>query len=141
MSIPRLHAEGPLIEGAELALTPGQAHHIGTVLRRAAGAELRVFNAAEGEFAATLIALKRDRGALRLAARLRPPEAEPELRLLIAALKREAMDWAIEKATELMLDVHQKGKAVVASDTRERSEMHVFRLHEHGLWATLEHDE
>lgn len=101
MSIPRLHAEGPLIEGAELALTPGQAHHIGTVLRRAAGAELRVFNAAEGEFAATLIALKRDRGALRLVARLRPPEAEPELRLLIAALKREAMDWAIEKATEL----------------------------------------
>ena len=40
-----------------------------------------------------------------------------------------------------MLDVHQKGKAVVASDTRERAEMHVFRLHEHGLWATLEHDE
>ena len=49
--------------------------------------------------------------------------------------------YSIEKATELMLDVHQKGKAVVASDTRERSEMHVFRLHEHGLWATLEHDE
>ena len=49
--------------------------------------------------------------------------------------------YSLEKATELMLDVHHKGKAVVASDTRERSEMHVFRLHEHGLWATLEHDE
>jgi len=49
--------------------------------------------------------------------------------------------YSLEKATELMLDVHQKGKAVVASDSRERSEMHVFRLHEHGLWATLEHDE
>jgi ATP-dependent Clp protease adaptor protein ClpS len=49
--------------------------------------------------------------------------------------------YSLEKATELMLDVHQKGKAVVASDTRERSEMHVFHLHEHGLWATLEHDE
>ncbi|CAN5792952.1 ATP-dependent Clp protease adapter ClpS [soil metagenome] len=48
--------------------------------------------------------------------------------------------YSIDKATELMLDVHQKGKAVVASDTRERAEMHVFRLHEHGLWATLEHD-
>jgi ATP-dependent Clp protease adaptor protein ClpS len=49
--------------------------------------------------------------------------------------------YSLDKATELMLDVHQKGKAVVASDTRERAEMHVFRLHEHGLWATLEHDE
>jgi ATP-dependent Clp protease adaptor protein ClpS len=49
--------------------------------------------------------------------------------------------YSLEKATELMLDVHHKGKAVVASDTRERAEMHVFRLHEHGLWATLDHDE
>ena len=45
------------------------------------------------------------------------------------------------QATALMLDVHHKGKAVVASGSREQSELHVFRLHEHGLWATLEHDE
>lgn len=49
--------------------------------------------------------------------------------------------YSLEKATELMLDVHNKGRAVVASDTRERAEMHVFRLHEHGLWATLQRDE
>ena len=49
--------------------------------------------------------------------------------------------YSLEKATDLMLDVHHKGKAVVASDTRERAEMHVFRLHEHGLWATLQRDE
>jgi ATP-dependent Clp protease adaptor protein ClpS len=49
--------------------------------------------------------------------------------------------YSLEKATALMLDVHHKGKAVVSSGTREQSEMHVFRLHEHGLWATLQHDE
>jgi len=49
--------------------------------------------------------------------------------------------YDLDKATLLMLDVHQKGRAVVASGTREQSELHVFRLHEHGLWATLEHDE
>ena len=49
--------------------------------------------------------------------------------------------YSREKATELMLDVHQKGKAVVASGNREEVEMHVFRLHEHSLWATMEHDE
>ena len=49
--------------------------------------------------------------------------------------------YSKDKAEKLMLDVHHKGKAVVASGTREQSELHVFRLHEHGLWATLEHDE
>jgi ATP-dependent Clp protease adaptor protein ClpS len=48
--------------------------------------------------------------------------------------------YSLEKATELMLDVHHKGKAVVANGSREQAEMHVFRLHEHGLWATMEHD-
>ena len=48
--------------------------------------------------------------------------------------------YSLEKATELMLDVHEKGRAVVASGTREEAEMHVFRLHEHSLWATMEHE-
>jgi ATP-dependent Clp protease adaptor protein ClpS len=48
--------------------------------------------------------------------------------------------YSLEKATALMLDVHEKGRAVVASGTREEAEMHVFRLHEHSLWATMEHD-
>ena len=44
------------------------------------------------------------------------------------------------KATKLMLDVHQKGRAVVSSGTREKAELDVFRLHEHGLWATMQQD-
>jgi ATP-dependent Clp protease adaptor protein ClpS len=59
----------------------------------------------------------------------------------VTLVLQKLFGYSFEKATELMLDVHHKGKAVVASDTRERAEMHVFRLHEHGLWATLEHDE
>ena len=45
-----------------------------------------------------------------------------------------------DKATRLMLDVHQKGRAVVANGSREKCELDVFRLHEHGLWATMQHD-
>jgi ATP-dependent Clp protease adaptor protein ClpS len=44
------------------------------------------------------------------------------------------------KATELMLDVHHKGRAVVSNGTREKAELDVFRLHEHGLWATMQQD-
>jgi len=49
--------------------------------------------------------------------------------------------YSREKATKLMLDVHEKGRAVVTSGPRERAEIDVFRLHEHGLWATMEHDQ
>ncbi len=48
--------------------------------------------------------------------------------------------YSREKATTLMLDVHHKGRAVVASGSREKCELDVFRLHEHGLWATMQHD-
>ncbi|RPI22996.1 MAG: ATP-dependent Clp protease adapter ClpS [Actinobacteria bacterium] len=43
-----------------------------------------------------------------------------------------------QEATRLMLAVHHEGRAVVASGPRERCELDVYRLHHHGLWATLE---
>jgi ATP-dependent Clp protease adaptor protein ClpS len=46
--------------------------------------------------------------------------------------------YSKEKATKLMMDVHVKGRAVVSSGPRERAELDVYRLHEHGLWATME---
>jgi ATP-dependent Clp protease adaptor protein ClpS len=48
--------------------------------------------------------------------------------------------YSYERATELMLDVHHKGRAIVSSGTQERAELDVFRLHEHGLWATMQQD-
>jgi ATP-dependent Clp protease adaptor protein ClpS len=48
--------------------------------------------------------------------------------------------YSKEKATKLMLDVHEKGRAVVSNGTKEEAERDVFRLHEHGLWATMEQE-
>ena len=45
-----------------------------------------------------------------------------------------------ERATELMLKVHNEGRAQVSSGTREEMERDVQRLHEYGLWATLQRD-
>ena len=44
------------------------------------------------------------------------------------------------EAERLMLQVHNEGKAVVSSGTREKAEYDVSRLHAHGLWATLRQD-
>jgi len=43
------------------------------------------------------------------------------------------------KATRLMMQVHNEGKAAVSSGAREQAEADVARLHAHGLWATMEH--
>ena len=48
--------------------------------------------------------------------------------------------FGLQKATHLMLQVHNEGKAVVSSGNREKSELDVARLHAHGLWATMQQD-
>ena len=45
-----------------------------------------------------------------------------------------------KKATKLMLDVHHKGRAVVAAGARESMERNVEILHGYGLWATVKQD-
>lgn len=42
------------------------------------------------------------------------------------------------KAHKLMLDVHHRGKAVVAHGSREEMERDVSAMHAYGLWATLQ---
>jgi len=44
------------------------------------------------------------------------------------------------KAQKLMRQVHEEGRAVVSSGTREQMEHDVARLHAHGLWATVSQD-
>lgn len=42
------------------------------------------------------------------------------------------------KAERLMLEVHNDGKSVVSSGSREEMERDVQAMHEYGLWATME---
>jgi ATP-dependent Clp protease adaptor protein ClpS len=46
--------------------------------------------------------------------------------------------YARKKAEKLMLDVHEKGKAIVSSGTREAMERDVEAMHGYGLWATMQ---
>jgi ATP-dependent Clp protease adaptor protein ClpS len=41
-------------------------------------------------------------------------------------------------AEKLMLEVHNDGRSVVSSGSREEMERDVQAMHEYGLWATLE---
>ncbi len=46
--------------------------------------------------------------------------------------------YARPHAERLMLDVHEKGRAVVSTGSREEMERDVEAMHGYGLWATLQ---
>ena len=51
---------------------------------------------------------------------------------------REYFGFSKRKAERLMLQVHNDGKAIVATGNREEMERHVQAMHGYGLWATLD---
>jgi ATP-dependent Clp protease adaptor protein ClpS len=70
-----------------------------------------------------------------------PSVADDNLMSYVTLVLQKLFGYSLEKATALMLDVHHKGRAVVSNGTRERAELDVYRLHEHGLWATMQKED
>ncbi|GES34796.1 ATP-dependent Clp protease adaptor protein ClpS [Rhodococcus aetherivorans] len=59
----------------------------------------------------------------------------------VAYIFQKLFGYSKAKATELMLKVHNEGKAVVSSGSRDKMEHDVQRLHAAGLWATMQRAE
>ncbi|MBD0272404.1 MAG: 16S rRNA (uracil(1498)-N(3))-methyltransferase [Acetobacteraceae bacterium] len=104
---PRLFLDEALEEGREVAATPAQAHYLGGVLRRTANDPVLLFNGRDGEWRARIAGLKRDRATFVPERLTRPQTHGLDLRLLVAAVKRPAMEWIVEKATELGIGLIQ----------------------------------
>jgi ATP-dependent Clp protease adaptor protein ClpS len=51
---------------------------------------------------------------------------------------RSYFGFSKAEADKRMLQVHNDGRAVVATGTREEMERHVEAMHDFGLWATLQ---
>lgn len=62
------------------------------------------------------------------------------LMVYVTFVLQKLFGYPLEVAEKLMLQVHYEGRAVVSNGTREKAELDVFRLHEHGLWATMQQD-
>ena len=58
----------------------------------------------------------------------------------VTLVLQQLFGYSSAKATKLMLQVHNEGKAAVSTGTREKAELDVSRLHAHGLWATMQQD-
>lgn len=55
----------------------------------------------------------------------------------VVLVLRRLFGFDLPTATRLMLQVHNEGKAIVATQPREQAETSVIRLHAFGLQATL----
>jgi 16S rRNA (uracil1498-N3)-methyltransferase len=97
----RLHVETDLAAGTPVTLDAARAHYLRNVLRLEPGAEIALFNASDGEFRARIERLGKAEAILAVGERLRGPAPEPDVWLLFAPLKRQAVDLLAEKATEL----------------------------------------
>lgn len=100
--LPRLYLDVPLSAGGDIPLDPGQAHYLGTVLRRRPGDGFRAFNGRDGEFLCRLQACSKKGGEATAETMLRPQGNPPRpVALYFSPIKKARLDWLVEKAVEL----------------------------------------
>ncbi|MEK7244748.1 MAG: 16S rRNA (uracil(1498)-N(3))-methyltransferase [Pseudomonadota bacterium] len=103
----RLYVAAALKPGAVVPLRPDQAHYASKVMRLGPGARVLLFNGRDGEWRARIESLGRKGGEAIAEVRTRAQGSEPDAALLFAPLKKNALDFVIEKATELGIAVLQ----------------------------------
>ena len=97
----RLFIDAPLKAGATLTLDRDQTHYLATVMRVRAGTLLALFNGRDGEWLAEVQEVSRKAATLQLLDQRRPQQAEPDLWLAFAPIKKARLDFMAQKATEL----------------------------------------
>lgn len=99
--IPRLYVTVDLKPGAQFAAEERAAHYLKNVMRRAAGDPIILFNGRDGEYAAEIAGVSKRAVDIRIGTLRRPQSTVPDLWLCFAPLKKDAVDFLVEKATEL----------------------------------------
>jgi 16S rRNA (uracil1498-N3)-methyltransferase len=99
--IPRIYVTQDLLQGMRLPGEERAVHHLLHVLRRGPGDPVLVFNGRDGEYHARIGDAGKRKLTLEVLARRRAQEAEPDLWLCFAPLKKDAVDFLVEKGTEL----------------------------------------
>ncbi len=97
----RLYVAHDLEEGAEYSLSEAHAHYLLTVLRMETGATLLAFNGKDGEWRVEVTRHSKRAGSLKMLSQTRPQTPLNDLHFLFAPIKKERMDWMVQKAVEM----------------------------------------
>lgn len=84
-----------------IVLPDSEAYHVRSVLRAREGDAFRVHDGQGREFITSVSEVTRSRVDLRVTEEILHPRERCEIILLQGIVKRKAMDWVVEKATEL----------------------------------------
>jgi len=106
---PRLYLNAPYAENEKILLVGDHAHYLKNVIRKSVGDFIRVFNGADGEWLARIEALSKKGGeaVLTECVRVQPASSLGSLHLFFSPIKKQRMDFLIEKAVELgVTDLH-----------------------------------
>ena len=98
---PRLLVETPLTRGQSLLLSGKKAHYLNHVLRLGLGANVLIFNGRDGEWLAQIKKKNKKNCTLDLLQKTQKQTVAVNLVLAFAPLKKSALDFLIQKATEL----------------------------------------
>ena len=101
MRSPRIYVDQKLDAANIVRLMGERAHYLRNVMRVKPGHTLRLFNATDGEWQAEVKELRRHDASAGIVRQLRSPVVEEGPSLLFAPIRRNRLDWMIEKATEL----------------------------------------
>jgi 16S rRNA (uracil1498-N3)-methyltransferase len=100
--LPRLFVNAPIEEGVDIALSALQSHYFYNVLRQKNGALVRIFNGEDGEWCAAIAELTKKSGALKPTKQIKQQDAQQkDITLMFAPIKKNRLDFLIEKAVEL----------------------------------------
>lgn len=100
--LPRIYADQPFQEGGSVALPESAHHYLRNVMRLEQGSSLRLFNGHDGEFIGALEILDKKNAIVRLTQKIKEqPREKNALHLIFSPIRKERMDWLVEKAVEL----------------------------------------
>ena len=97
----RLFVPQPLTHDAAIMPTLDQSRYLSQVMRLKIGDSLLVFNGVDGEWRCVIAEVLKKGLVLRAEEMVRPQAAGPDVELLISVVKKSALEFAVEKATEL----------------------------------------
>ena len=97
----RLHVPTPLSADAAVLPTLDQSRYLTQVMRLKLGDSLLAFNGRDGEWRCVIAEILKKGVVLRAEEEVRPQAMGPDVQLLIAVVKKSALEFAVEKATEL----------------------------------------
>ena len=101
MRLTRLHIpDTELASGLMIPLSEDQSHYLLRVLRMEMGQGVTLFNHESGAWQGTLVVTGK-KGSVRLEKQIQQPQILSDIWLLMSPIKKEAWDFALEKATEL----------------------------------------